>query len=362
MLIRLYAAIQITVISTIVVICWLMPCTVLAEGSGFPAGDDTVESADCMECHNDQQIVGAEHQINQTYYLNTAHAQFGCRTCHNNGHGEPIDKAKCNECHSDVAEQYALSNHSKVTPDCSSCHNPHKVQKAEKTFALEMNETCIDCHNQINITATHAQWLPQTGLHLEAIACVTCHTKASEYALSVYIARKAIKNSTSRPLVVSYNYLRNKVDSNEIHQLVDTNHDNYISLEELRKFNSNKQLNKELYLKAILTPVTMTHDFQISDKSYNCTFCHASGPNSAQISRLVLPEEDGSYRQMAIENGATLGSLGTIPDFYMMGSTRNSLLNIFGAVILAGGLIMPVGHGFMRFLTRKNRKESNDHE
>lgn len=353
---RPYTAIKQTVISTIMMVCWLMPGTVLAESSA------------CLECHNDEQIVGAERQINQAYFQNTTHAQFGCSACHtdvpkDHPNGEAVSKVEtCNECHSDVAERYAHSHHASLTPDCISCHNPHTSQKAENIFALEMNETCTNCHNQINVTASHAQWLPQTGLHLEAITCVTCHTETSGYELSVYIARKDIKNGTSRPVITDYGYLRDRVGSNEIQHLVDTNHDNYISLEELRKFNNNKQLSKGLYLKAILTPATITHAFQISDKSYNCVSCHGAGQSTAQVSRLVLPEEDGSFRQMAIENGAALGSLGTIPDFYMMGSTRNSVLNKLGAVILAGGLVMPVGHGFFRFLTRKNRKESNDHE
>jgi hypothetical protein len=40
----------------------------------------------------------------------------------------------------------------------------------------------------------------------------------------------------------------------------------------------------------------------------------------------------------------------------MIGSTRNTALNLAGVLILAGGLVMPVGHGLLRFLTRKNRK------
>lgn len=50
-----------------------------------------------------------------------------------------------------------------------------------------------------------------------------------------------------------------------------------------------------------------------------------------------------------------LDALHTIPDFYLMGSARNTTLNKIGLAIIAGGLVMPVGHGFLRFLTRKNR-------
>ena len=55
--------------------------------------------------------------------------------------------------------------------------------------------------------------------------------------------------------------------------------------------------------------------------------------------------------------------LGSTPDFYMTGKTRNSFLNKVGLLILLGGLVMPVGHGFLRFLSRnvRNNKE-NRHE
>jgi hypothetical protein len=41
----------------------------------------------------------------------------------------------------------------------------------------------------------------------------------------------------------------------------------------------------------------------------------------------------------------------------MMGATRSKALNIAGLMIIAGGMVMPIGHGTLRFLTRKNRKD-----
>ena len=60
---------------------------------------------------------------------------------------------------------------------------------------------------------------------------------------------------------------------------------------------------------------------------------------------------------MAVEKGAILDILFGTPDFYMLGTTRSTALNIVGALIIAGGMMMPIGHGTLRFLTRKNRKE-----
>jgi hypothetical protein len=74
-----------------------------------------------------------------------------------------------------------------------------------------------------------------------------------------------------------------------------------------------------------------------------------------QTSVLAFPQEDGSYTRLPVEKGAVLDALYGTPDFYMMGATRNASMNILGLIIIACGLVMPVGHGLLRFLTRKNR-------
>jgi len=51
-----------------------------------------------------------------------------------------------------------------------------------------------------------------------------------------------------------------------------------------------------------------------------------------------------------------LDTLYGTPNFYMTGSTRSAALNIIGLIIICGGFIMPIGHGTLRFLTRKNRQ------
>jgi hypothetical protein len=75
-----------------------------------------------------------------------------------------------------------------------------------------------------------------------------------------------------------------------------------------------------------------------------------------QTSFIALPEANGTFRRVAVERGAVFDALYGAPDFYLMGSTKNTTLNGIGLAIICGGLIMPVGHGFLRFLTRKNRK------
>ena len=76
-----------------------------------------------------------------------------------------------------------------------------------------------------------------------------------------------------------------------------------------------------------------------------------------QASFVAFPGSNGGYTRVPVEKGAVLDLLYGTPDFYMMGATRNATLDRIGLGIIAAGLIMPIGHGGLRFLTRKNRKE-----
>jgi hypothetical protein len=80
-----------------------------------------------------------------------------------------------------------------------------------------------------------------------------------------------------------------------------------------------------------------------------------------QKSFISFPQKNGRYKRLSVEKGAILSILYGTPDFYMLGSTRSTPLNIIGGLIVLAGLSFPVGHGFFRLLTRKNRKE-HDHE
>jgi hypothetical protein len=218
-----------------------------------------------------------------------------------------------------------------------------------------MNKQCATCHGKHKITASHAQWLPQTELHLGAIACVTCHSKAESFVTTIYIAKRHGGDPEAKPDLVGFDELSRRAGGEQLQNLIDRNQDNYISLDELRKFNSNPA-NKDIYLKSVLTPVKPTHTFQTFDNRFDCSFCHTSGPEAMQVSYLAFPERDGTFRKVAVEKGAVMDALHTLPDFYLMGSTRNGMLNKIGLLIIAGGMVMPVGHGFLRFLSRKNRK------
>ncbi len=319
-----------------------------------------MENADCLGCHADVETVGEAFRVDPIRFDTTAHAGIGCSECHASiteqhpDDGQPPSKASCRDCHGEVDAEYAASNHAGVAA-CNDCHNPHTVRGTTAVSGYAMNEQCANCHDQEENIIIHSKWLPQGDLHLNSLACISCHTASQDLVTTLYLVKREEGQRFGRFTLASHAELLALVGGKKISSLIDRNGDDYISIAELRLFNSDPA-NRALRLHGMMTPETVTHDFITLDNRWDCTFCHATGPGAMQTSFVALPLEDGSYERLATEKGAVLDALYGIPDFYMVGATRSKTLDIIGLVIIACGLVMPIGHGTLRFLTRKNRR------
>ncbi len=325
----------------------------------------------CLSCHGKPEIIkqaGQRMYLDPVKFATTTHSVIGCQTCHDTltpthpEDGSRPAKASCKECHSAVQSEYAASLHgNKAT--CNDCHNPHEVKQVIASSGEEMNGKCAKCHSLGKVAKSHAKWLPQADLHIEALPCVTCHTSSKNYVITLSIQKRQPGNTSFEDFklakyeeLIAFNPI-----NNDVSRMIDKNGDRIISLKELREFNYEVR-KKNMRLWGMMTPEVATHSFQILENRWDCSFCHASGPKAMQKSVMAFPDITGGYTRLEVENGAVLDLLYGTPDFYMMGSTRSSALNILGALIIAGGLMMPIGHGTMRFLTRKNRKGHTDNE
>lgn len=334
------------------------------DGPGYSFGDSAGKNEACLTCHGDAQKVKPASLINQTQFAHTTHARIGCPSCHDAvgaGHpdGKPTPRASCQQCHAEVNSEYSLSIHAGKAA-CAGCHNPHKVESPREISGMEINQMCGGCHDKFKMSAKHGEWLPQADLHLYMLPCITCHTGAKSYFVSMYIVSTKNETRLGKPEVATYEELKKVTGGKDILSLIDTNGDNYVSIAELRSFNRSQQ-HRFLRLQGMMTPETASHKFEILDNRRNCTFCHGSGSSAMQKSVLALPEENGTYRRVPVEQGAALDALYGTPDFYMMGSNKSTLMSIIGLCIICGGLIMPVFHGSLRFLTRKNRIKKEHH-
>jgi hypothetical protein len=330
---------------------------------------DGAQVSDCLRCHGKQDIISSGKgylYIDPVKFEGTTHGLIGCPACHTSVTAtHPTDgvrpsRASCTDCHAPIAGEYAKSLHANHAV-CSECHNPHRARGLMAVSGRDINAQCAKCHPGTEIISSHSKWLPQAALHIDALPCITCHTGSRNYVITLYIEKRSEGKNPGDFNQGDYDLatadeLLPLAGGKKIESLIDTNGDNTISIEELRTFN--KDLHYQgMRLLGMMMPETITHSYQILENRWDCTFCHASGPKAMQKSYVAFPNKNGRYTKLAVEKGAVLDLLYGTPDFYMMGSTRSTPLSIIGGLIIVTGLMMPVCHGSLRFLTRKNRKE-----
>lgn len=325
------------------------------------------ENEKCMSCHGRIDIAspaGMRVYIDPAKFAVTTHSIVGCTSCHERvSPGHPDDgyapsRAKCGDCHGPVYEEYSKSVHGSKA-GCSGCHNPHEVRLPEFMSGYDINSKCARCHDTRKTIQSHSKWLPQADLHIDSLLCITCHTGSKDYVITMSIESR-LPGSGDDFKPATYEELAKLTKGEDISRVIDLNGDHLVSLKELREFNHQLR-GKNMRLWGMMTPEVVTHSYQILDNRWDCSFCHVSGPKAMQKSFIAFPEKNGGFTRVAVEKGAILDILYGTPDFYMLGTTRSTPLNIIGALIVVAGLSMPLGHGFFRFLTRKNRKEK-DHE
>lgn len=318
----------------------------------------------CLSCHGEKTIMsrGVHLYIDAEKYGLTTHAHIGCDSCHDRvtkrhpEDGIRPSRAKCQDCHAPVFAEYNKGVHATYA-GCTDCHRPHAVKSLTAVSGRDINAQCAKCHENSEAVRTHAKWLPQAALHIDALPCITCHTGSKNYVITMFIEnREAGAPSGGVVLAGAKDLLQYLPSGGKIAALIDTDGDNFISLSELKEFNTDSKY-RNLSLLGTMMPEAVTHDLQILNNRWDCTFCHASGPNAQQTSYLAFPEQNGTFSRIAVEKGAILDMLYGTPDFYMTGFTRSKTLSIIGALIAAGGLMVPIMHGTLRFLTRKRRKE-----
>jgi len=136
--------------------------------------DKNVDSAKCLECHEDKSKGKAVHSAIAT----------GCLSCHEVRVNRDVTRIKlisttpyklCLSCHSDKdAAQIKGTVHKPAVRDCLTCHDPHtsdnKNQLLKATSGDKKDNLCLTCHAQgLNV--------PDKGSRHAALdmGCDTCH-------------------------------------------------------------------------------------------------------------------------------------------------------------------------------------------
>ncbi len=169
--------------------------------------------ADCMKCHQEKGLKaknGRSMTVDVRDIQHSRHLKIACSQCHsgvNVSHRRPCEtiatKVDCASCHTEVAQQYAISQHGKLmldgnpnAPACKECHGTHgiegKLQSSSPTFPTNVPKLCARCHREGEKAAVryqgtqhgiieaytesiHGKGLLKSGLTVTA-TCTGCHT------------------------------------------------------------------------------------------------------------------------------------------------------------------------------------------
>ncbi len=136
----------------------------------------------CASCHEEgKKIAGSTH------------ASTGCAACHPKHEKYPhpagVPKPACAECHTEVADRFAVGVHgqerkkgNESAPDCGVCHgSAHETKRPSSLeFRQQVPETCGMCHDTVAkeyLESVHGRELKK-GVR-ETALCTDCHGEHS---------------------------------------------------------------------------------------------------------------------------------------------------------------------------------------
>ncbi|MBF0455058.1 MAG: nitrate reductase [Magnetococcales bacterium] len=215
-----------------------LTCSV-AFSSPQPKSEPPNTDSYCLRCHGMKTLSYQDPQtgnlvdlsIDETALPHATHGKQPCESCHKGDFDDyPHDIAhekqatSCPDCHQDkpelkkyrfdkIAIQFNKSVHYQKDPEhftCYTCHDLHTWQIGQSHEATDKlvagsNGICLGCHTKNSqepmptpsITESH-DWLPSSGLHLQSIRCVECHTpRPGSIVHAIEPARRAEKECES---------------------------------------------------------------------------------------------------------------------------------------------------------------------
>lgn len=324
-------------------------------------------SGACKKCHPDKHTAVKE-SIHSTMISEGNLKAPVCVDCHGFHSIGPSDTfatmsgVPCKKCHEEVFNMYSKSVHGMAksnghhkAPLCSSCHFAHEVTVT--TMTERIKTACLGCHQQTE--AAHAKWLPNSGLHLSAVSCATCHSPNS--GKGIYL--KLQDETTGKPfteeqitelLGISYEGLASRLDSHgegldsaQIWDVISTLNAKGANARLTFMGRMDLSQGKEAHLLS-----------QKKNAVRDCESCHNSNSDFFKSVTVAIVKADGrltKYKAKPEVLGSMISML-SLKQFYVLGSTRLKVLDWLGILMVVGGASVPILHLTARVLTSPIRE------
>jgi len=313
------------------------------------------KSNSCKTCHKAkyEQYEGSIH----ARMVSAGDAQAPvCSSCHN-VHGQQkvasiatYGGEVCRNCHESIFTAYESSMHGQArvgsghleAPICADCHTAHKVQAVSSSDRVKA--ACLDCHE--GIEGVHKEWLPNSGLHLQAVACPACHSPMAELGVDLRLYDKKsgqlVAETLEDPRFMAM--AREK----------DTAGD---GLDPMELWGLVRAANREGVDTSVILhgrlEVRGVDAHQLALKSQavrQCDTCHQQGSGAFNNVTVSVTGEDGRrIRYDADKDTLTsVVSVDSVGGFYTAGGTRIRLLDGLLALALMAGVGIPLTHFSVR--------------
>ncbi|RLD94534.1 MAG: hypothetical protein DRI93_03805 [Aquificota bacterium] len=361
---------------------WLFVCLIsLSLTFVFSLSSWAIENSECLDCHGDPDMVKelpngktASLYVNPDKFAASVHGQndIACTDCHSSitelnyeeevPHPIKLEGVHCSDCHDEEAEAYSESVHAKAretgnkkAPTCQMCHtNYHYVRPITADTVTEReNAFCVRCHDP----SKFHEWLPQKETHFLYAECTVCHSEGVEK--HVHLRPFDLIKNDFIPGTKIVKVLNTSFD--DFMSKVDTNKNGILDIPELRKLRpifKKAGINPTLWGELAVKIDPASHNITKGQAIKDCLACHSSESPIFKKVFLVLTKPDGEAPHYPVDPYA-LRSV-HITHFYLLDTTRVSILDIIGLIILLGGIAFAGGHLTLRILTipvRKKRKE-----
>jgi hypothetical protein len=317
----------------------------------------------CKRCHSDKadQHRGSIHFDIFAKGNRNAPVCSDCHGAHAVGTkalAQTMEGVPCKKCHGEIFAAYQGSVHGKAkmnggsgAPICSSCHFAHEVKAAEASRSPK--GVCLGCHSKV--LAAHKEWLPNAEAHFDSVSCTVCHV-AGEYKRNIYL--RLTDESSGK--MISSAAMQSALKGSKRGSTVSSKE--HLDPEQLwgiyRELNAREQKVKMSGTVGLADSHNAHYLVPKGSAVRQCEWCHTANSEFFTSISLAVKGKDGREALYNVDSAA-LGSMFVmlpLNQFYAIGSMRQQAFDIMGAIMIMGGLAVPVLHGSIRMLTARARK------
>lgn len=318
----------------------------------------------CRGCHSDK-FEQWEGSIHASLVRDGNTGAPVCTDCHKphaviQGAAESFETVPCRTCHAPILKAYAGSVHGQAlqggntgAPICSSCHTAHQVKAASLAMSNGLDIACVNCHT--NVLDAHEKWLPNTELHFDVVSCPACHSPGAQRRVDLRLYDSATQTSITeeRGIPVLAGHAGDSQGK---------------GLDALALWKVLQTLNRggvqgKTVLRGRLEVANGPQAHQLARKEQaisDCRTCHSKGSDAFQSVTISIVGPDGRPRRYGADKDvlSSVISLDSVGGFYAIGATRITFLDILFLLALVAGIVIPVGHGSVRWLAKRYLKQN----